>query len=414
MMADLFAFHNDDILGTAYLDLVHPDERLLGSKKMGSLMAGEIDFVSLERRYLAADGREFWGQLSGRRLLGAHGGHGDLLGVITDITVQKQMEEHLRAASQEWRTTFDAIGDGVCLLDGANQILKCNQAMTEFMGLPFPEIVGRKCWEVVHQTSRPIDGCPCMRLKNTKQRETMLLAQEDRWFKITVDPILNGDRGLLGVVHIISDITQAKQTEQALEESFQKLKRALSSTVQVLSSAVETRDPYTAGHQRRVAQLASAIAEELGFSREHLEGMQVLGYLHDIGKISVPAEILSRPGKISAMEFNLIKPHPQVGYDILKDVEFPWPVAQAVLQHHERLDGSGYPKGLKGRNIILEARILAVADVVEAMASHRPYRSALGIEAALEEITNNKGILYDSEVVDMCIKLFKERGFIFG
>ncbi len=410
-MADLFAYRHDEILGTPYLDLVHPDERSLGSGKMKSLMAGEIDFVRLERRYLAADGREFWGQLSGRQLVDANGGFVGLIGVITDITVQKQLEEHLRVAAQKWRTTFDAIGDGVCLLDGAHQILQCNQAMMKFVGRPFPEIVGRKCWEVVHQTAGPIDGCPYMRLKHSKQRETLLLAQDDRWFKITVDPILDEDGVLLGVVHIISDVTQAKQTEEALEESFHKLKRALSSTVQVLSSTVEIRDPYTAGHQRRVALLASAIAEALGFPREQLEGMQVLGYLHDIGKIAVPAEILSRPGEISPIEFKIIKTHPQVGYDILKDMEFPWPVAQAVLQHHERLNGSGYPQGLPEPDIIIEARILAVADVVEAMASHRPYRPALGIDQALEEITKNKGVLYDAEVVDTCLKLFNEKGF---
>jgi putative nucleotidyltransferase with HDIG domain len=184
-------------------------------------------------------------------------------------------------------------------------------------------------------------------------------------------------------------------------------------TVAALANTVETRDPYTAGHQRRVAQLAGAMARELGWPEDWIEGVHVQGFLHDLGKIAVPAEILSRPGAITPAEFNLIKAHPQVGYDILRDIEFPWPVAQAVLQHHERLNGSGYPSGLTAGEIIPEARVLAVADVVEAMASHRPYRPALGIETALQEITDHKGKLYDPEAVDACVRLFTEKGFAF-
>jgi putative nucleotidyltransferase with HDIG domain len=172
---------------------------------------------------------------------------------------------------------------------------------------------------------------------------------------------------------------------------------------------MEMRDPYTAGHQRQVAQLACAIAQEMGFPPERVEGMRVLGCLHDIGKIAIPAEILSKPGRLSAMEFTLIKDHPRAGYEIIKDIDFPFPVAEGILQHHERLDGSGYPRGISGPDIILEARILGVADVVEAMASHRPYRRSLGIDQALDEISRNRGILYDPEVVDICLKLFNER-----
>jgi HD-GYP domain-containing protein (c-di-GMP phosphodiesterase class II) len=209
------------------------------------------------------------------------------------------------------------------------------------------------------------------------------------------------------------DITHRKETEGALKNSLAQLHRTLKSTVTALSATVETRDPYTSGHQRRVALLTGAISRGMGFSEDQLEGMQALGLLHDIGKVAVPAEILSKPGKITEMEFDLIKVHPQVGYDILKDIEFPWPIALAALQHHERLDGSGYPQGLNGPDITLEARILAVADVVEAMASHRPYRPALGIDQALEEISGNRGVLYDPEVVDVCVKLFTEASFQF-
>ena len=180
-----------------------------------------------------------------------------------------------------------------------------------------------------------------------------------------------------------------------------------------MALTIETRDPYTAGHQRRVADLARAIAKERGFPRDKITGIRMAGVLHDIGKIAIPSGILSKPGRLNGTESDLIKNHSKVGYDILKPIKFPWPVAKIVLQHHERMDGSGYPQGLSGEDILPEARILGVADVVEAMASHRPYRPAFGINKALEEISNNRGKLYDAEVVDACLKLFKDKGFKF-
>ena len=209
------------------------------------------------------------------------------------------------------------------------------------------------------------------------------------------------------------DITERKQAETQVRQGLDSLHQALQGTVVALANTVEIKDPYTAGHQRRVAQLSCAMARELGWSPDRVEGIQVLCFLHDMGKIAVPAEILNKPGKISPTEFSLIKVHPQVGYDILKDIAFPWPVAQGVLQHHERLDGSGYPSGLTAEEITPEAKILAVADVVEAMASHRPYRPALGIDQALEEITQNRGKLYDPDAVDVCVRLLTEKDFRF-
>ena len=215
------------------------------------------------------------------------------------------------------------------------------------------------------------------------------------------------------ILSVARDITERKQAETQVRQGLDSLHRALQGTVAALANTVEIKDPYTAGHQRRVAQLSCAMARELGWSPDRVEGIQVLCFLHDIGKIAVPAEILNKPGKISPTEFGLIKVHPQVGYDILKDIAFPWPVAQGVLQHHERLDGSGYPSGLTAGEITPEAKILAVADVVEAMASHRPYRPALGIDQALEEITRNRGKLYDPDAVDVCVRLLTEKDFRF-
>jgi len=208
-------------------------------------------------------------------------------------------------------------------------------------------------------------------------------------------------------------LQERKRAEKNLLETNQLLSQAITTTIQVLGMTVEARDPYTAGHQRRTTILAEAIAGEMGFPPEKIEGLRMAGKIHDIGKISTPSEVLSKPTRLTPVEYELVKAHAQKGYEILKEVESPWPLAEIVFQHHERQDGSGYPRGLKGDEILMEARILGVADTVEAMASHRPYRPALGVEAALEEINKNKGVLYDSDVVAACLKLFREKGFIF-
>jgi PAS domain S-box-containing protein/putative nucleotidyltransferase with HDIG domain len=204
-----------------------------------------------------------------------------------------------------------------------------------------------------------------------------------------------------------------KRSREALRNSLERVKNLLEQTVNVLASTVEMRDPYTAGHQRRVAVLASAIARGMELSQEQIEGLRMAALIHDIGKIYVPAEILSKPGALTETERRLIQTHPQVGYDVLKRVEFPWPVARIVLQHHERWDGSGFPEGLSGEEILLEARILGVADVVEAMSSHRPYRAARGIPEALKIVSENAGILFDPAVVKTCLSLFYRKGFQF-
>ncbi|MGA7678435.1 MAG: HD domain-containing phosphohydrolase [Dehalococcoidia bacterium] len=209
-------------------------------------------------------------------------------------------------------------------------------------------------------------------------------------------------------------VIESPESERKTQQDANGLRVMLNEAVKSIIVLGETRDPYTAAHQQRVAQLACAIAREVGISDDRIEGLQVMGNIHDIGKVTVPAEILSKPGRLNIYEFGIIKTHPGVAYNIVKGLEFPWPVAQAVFQHHERLNGSGYPRGISGDDIILEAKILGVADVVEAMASHRPYRPALGINKALEEISQNRGILYDASVVDACLRLVAEKGFKFN
>ncbi len=194
--------------------------------------------------------------------------------------------------------------------------------------------------------------------------------------------------------------------------SERRLKKSLLESVSAVAAMLELRDPYTSGHQHRVAQIASAIARELRLTEEMVEGINLAAEVHDIGKISVPTEILTKPGALTEIEFSMIKRHSELGYEVMKEIDFPWPIAQIILQHHERLDGSGYPQGLRD-DILLEARILAVADVIEAMASHRPYRAGLGIEAALQEIENQRGVLFDAAVVDAALALFRDNGYEF-
>ncbi|MCK4584308.1 HD-GYP domain-containing protein [candidate division WOR-3 bacterium] len=207
------------------------------------------------------------------------------------------------------------------------------------------------------------------------------------------------------------EITDRKHVEDELKQSLETEQNILEGIVKAMAIVVEARDPYTAGHQQRVAELACALAKEMSLSEKQIEGIRIAGLLHDIGKINIPSEILSKPGRLTEIEFSLIKNHPQISYDILKGIEFPWYVDKIVLQHHERLDGSGYPAGLRREDILIEAKILGVADVVEAMSSHRPYRAALGIDKALGEILEHRGVLYEPEVVNTCINLFAEKKF---
>ena len=208
-------------------------------------------------------------------------------------------------------------------------------------------------------------------------------------------------------------LAERNQADAELKQSFEKLRRAQDQTVVALASASEIRDPYTSGHQQRVTKLACSIAENMNLTENFIEGLRIAGLLHDIGKISVPAEILSKPGKITQDEYNIIKQHCQIGYEILKGIEFPWPVAQIVLQHHERINGSGYPQGIAGEEILLESKILSVADVIEAMSSHRPYRPGLGIDKALDEVMRNKSTFFDPVVADTCWDLFSTGKFNF-
>jgi len=356
-----------------------------------------------------------------------------VVGVMVDISERKKVEEALRTSEQRLCDILNFLPEATMVVDRTGKVAAWNRAMEIMTGVPAGEMLGKGNYEY----SLPFYG----------QRRPILidlainpqLAQEvhyqdlqrtgDVLFAEAYTPNLPGGRsymsaiatvlrdsqgGITGAIECIRDNTEKKKTEleRQLREQRQRmeiLKKSLRSTIQVIASLVETRDPFTAGHQHRVADLAGAIAMELELSVDQIESVRAAGAIHDLGKIAVPADILTIPRKLSALERAMIETYAQAGHDIIKDIEFPWPLARMILEHHERLDGSGYPYGLTGKDLLLESRIIMVADVVEAMSSHRPYRPALGMEAAREEIMKNRATRYDPEVVDACLRLFEDK-----
>ena len=326
-----------------------------------------------------------------------------------------EVEEERRRTGEILKTTFESASDGIMIADAETRIIvRSNPAMFSMLGFRPGEINGLKIEDmhpeeglgpVLAALERQITGeSPIASDIPFKRKDGTILFADVNSGPIEID----GRKHLIGVIR---DVTYRRDSEEKERKSARRLRRALLTTIQVLGSTLEIRDPYTSGHQRRVAALAGAIAEEMGMGEDAVEGIIMVGQVHDIGKISVPAEILSKPGTLSPLEFQIIREHPAHGREILRGVDSPLPIGEIVYQHHERVDGSGYPQGLKGEDILIEARILAVADVVEAMASHRPYRPSLGVDEAMAEIEKNSGIKYDGEVSRVCLQLFREKGY---
>ena len=349
-----------------------------------------------------------------------------ILGYTRDITDRKQAEEMLKKSEEKFRFLAEHMNDNIFTMDMNLKTTYVSRSMEKLLGFTPEERMKQGITEQVTPASLKVIE---QILSEELEREQTGLADPDRSRKfeveyyhkngttVWVENVISGirdEQGILTGIHGVSrDITERREAEKALRESFGRLRKALGATVQAMAIAVETRDPYTAGHQRRVADLARTIATERGLSGNAKDGIRTAAMIHDLGKISVPSEILTKPAKLTDLEFSLIKTHAWSGYNIIKDIDFPWPVARMILEHHERIDGSGYPNGLKGEQLLLESRILAVADVVESMASHRPYRPGLGIEKALEDIEKNRGILYDAEAVDACLDLFRTKSYAF-
>jgi PAS domain S-box-containing protein/putative nucleotidyltransferase with HDIG domain len=335
--------------------------------------------------------------------------------LYNDITKRKEAESHLWESENRYRLVVENAYDSIIITQNG-KIAFANEQAAKNSGFPLNELVGKDFITLIYQDDRPMVGDFYNKRLRGEQAPVdycFRIACKDgsiKWADLNATVIeLDGKPA---TINFLKDITEHKNLEREREESYRRLKDALNATVHSLATIVETRDPYTTGHQRRVSVLAEAIAEEMRLNAEQKEFITTAAVMHDIGKLSIPAEILSKPSKLSPIEFDLIKTHPEAGYNILKDIRFPWPVALVILQHHERMNGSGYPNNLKGGDMLLEARIIAVADVVEAISSHRPYRAALGIDFALDEISKNRGTLYDPDVVDACLKLFREKHFV--
>lgn len=331
---------------------------------------------------------------------------------------RKRAEEALRQNEQRLSLHIQQTPLAVIEWDTDFRVLQWNEAAEKIFGYSVEEARGRHASFIVPEKYKEqVDKVWADLLaKKGGERSTNENVTRDgrqifcEWYNTS---LINDEGRVIGVASLAQNVTERKLAEESMREGLAKLRATLKAAIDSLASAIEMRDPYTAGHQERVTRLARAIAEEMGLDKEQVEAIEIAGVIHDIGKLYVPAEILSKPTKLSDLEYSMIKMHAQVGFTILSKIDFPWPIAQIVHQHHEAINGSGYPQGLSGKDILLEAKILCVADVVEAMSSHRPYRPALGIQAALDEISQKRGILYDREVVDACLKLFRDKNFKF-
>lgn len=415
--------------GQVYMD---PQRR---AEWLAELDANDVvkDFVAEFKR---PDGERIWVRENTRAVRDDEGQVLYYEGSLEDITARKKAEMALQASEHELAVVFDHAPFLMLLLDRKLRIRKANRAVTHFVRrdkrslLNKPVARALNCALAVKRDpaggrSRLMADCRqctiCRQAENTLMNNithekvdvripvVLERRKQERDFLVTTTPVRIGASRM--VLLCLQDITEQKRASRMAMESKGELERAMGAVIHALAEMLATRDPYTAGHQQRVADLAAAIALEMGLGEDQVAGIRMAAIIHDLGKVAVPSEILTKPGRLTRLEFDIMKMHPQVGFDILSKLTFPWPVADVALQHHERLDGTGYPNGLVGDEIRLEARIVAVADVVEAMASHRPYRPSLGITRALEEISRQKGSRYDPDVVDACTALAGREGF---
>ena len=328
--------------------------------------------------------------------------------------VRTQTEQALREGEERFRGMLEQNVSAMFLIE-EGRFTYVNRRGAEILGYGVDELIGQAMLDVIAAPDRLGMALAMGQLLSgelkTVERSFGALRKDGSVADLGGHAILATLQGKKAIIGMAQDIGERKKAQAEIERYIERLEHAMQSTLRAVSSMVELRDPYTAGHERRVGELAAAIGTEMGLPEATAKGLRLAGYVHDIGKISVPAEILSKPSQLTPMEFELIKGHCQSGYDVLKDVDFPWPVAEVILQHHERLDGSGYPRHLKEGEILLEARIMAVADVVEAMSSHRPYRPSMGLDAALGEIAKNSGKTYDAQAADACLRLFRDKGY---
>jgi PAS domain S-box-containing protein/putative nucleotidyltransferase with HDIG domain len=405
----LVGYSAEEICGPGFdlLGLVHPEDRKLVGEGMDA-RDGIFEF-----RIVSRDGGTKYVE-AGTSALSRNGGR--VMGILRETTARRLANRSLQENEEKYRHVVERASDGIAIIqDSLFKFINPRAAeiggftLDELIDTPFSRYLATEdiaALESTYQREPDAEGSPVIFEAAVKRKDGTTISVELSAGRISY-------QGKPASLVILRDVTDRRRTEEELSLTLEKLRKAMGATIQAMSLTIETRDPYTAGHQKRVSDLARAIATEMKLSKEDIDAIRMAASIHDLGKISIPAEILSKPGKINEFEFRLIQNHPQIGYEILRTIEFPWPIAEIVLQHHERINGSGYPNGLRGEEIHIIARILAVADVVEAMVSHRPYRSALTLGEAIHEITKNRGTLYDPDAVDACKLLFIEGRFVF-
>jgi PAS domain S-box-containing protein len=408
----------EEVMGKSGFTFIHPDEIKRAFDDFDKfLLENGSSLSSNSFKIVHKDGSERFFYGMGKNLLS----NPDIAGIvmnIRDITEQKLAEEALKKSETKYRNIFENAMEGIYQVTPEGKFITANATFARMAGYDSPEDFMESIHDIksqlyVHAEDRD-KFLEIMQGKNIVEDFEVEFYRKDRstfWVVLNARMVKDEHGNFLYNEGLVEDITLRKQAEERLKQSLERLRKAVNTTIHVLVAALEIRDPYTAGHQARCADLACAIATEMGLTQEQIDGIRMAGIIHDIGKMSIPVEILSKPTRLTNLEFSLIKEHSRSGFEMLKDVEPSWPLAEIVHQHHERINGTGYPRNLRGNQILIEARILAVADVVEAMASHRPYRASLGIDAALEEVEKNRGILYDDEVAAACLKLFREKGY---
>jgi PAS domain S-box-containing protein len=426
-MAAMFGYATPEEMITSVTDFgrQHYADPARRAEFLKTLTAAE-GWLRSEAIYRRKDGSLLTVNQSGRKILHPDGTVAYFEGFMEDITERRRAEAADRRSRDLLRTVIDSTPDWIFVKDLDHRYLLVNRSFAEGNGVQPADMVGRP--DTDFWPRELCFGDPARNVRGYREDDKRVFAGgvvhnpdntatlADGTFRLydTIKmPLRAPDGTIYGVLGYSRDVTERRAAEAELQAGYEKSRKSFAAAVEAMAAIGEMRDPYTTGHQERVARLACAIGAEIGLPPDQVEEIRIGGLLHDMGKISIPSEILTKPGKLSALEFDLLKTHPRLGYDIVAKANFPPAIAAMVLHHHERSDGSGYPAGLKSDEVGLEAKCLAVADVVEAMSSHRPYRPALGIGAALEEIARSKGIQYDERIVDACLRLFRDKGFVF-
>lgn len=416
IMCEKLKYSEDELLSMSIWDIVPAQYSEQLRMRISGLFNGKTPEGASEYTVRGKDGEMLQVEVlsapfyEGQKLIGFQS-------IARDISDRKEAEIKLRLSEERYRTVVENASEAIVVIQD-DKIRFANPMVYSLTGYPYGQPLSQNFMDLIHPDDRAsIEYRYASRIKGEMpagDRSFRIIdcKQQIKWIQLSTALIQWENRP--AVLTFMTDVTERKHAEEKLEKSYLTLKKTLNDAINTMAKIVELRDPYTSGHQMRVAQLATALAREIQINGQQIENIRMAAVIHDIGKMYVPSDILNKPGKLSSLEFKLIKAHARNSYDIVVGMDFPHEVAVSIHQHHERLNGSGYPGGLHGDEILQEARILAVADVVEAMSSHRPYRPALGVEKALTEISSHKNELYDAEIVDACLKLFREKNFSFG